>query len=430
MDKSVSKSAMLRHATVCALQILVFGGILFTVSAQGMVTVDVAAHIPKPPSLSMSDAACRAESEALARQPQKPPEVKPSFQPLFLSNVPLFTEGMLSPPEPGMFPRQPLSVTDEPLDRFISAMVQVCAPLIGVEESVFAGMGHMLPDTAVPLTIGGDAVSRSACPGSSRMMPVTVRPPERVLGQRPSVVVKVPKSAIDLRHQVSEKLPLLQVSFHAIPEELAQAVTQKLVAGVLDEAKNYSEQKLEEPLKKNLLAIMAHDTSDNNAYRAYSLLLADSAGTNDVERTQALLDWAEIGASSHDLSRLNYFTALHHYKSFRYDTALWHIDRQIAAQDERGLWDDRDRLLMLKALCEWGEGSDGVSAIKTVEKLLKDYPASLLVARALFLRSWVHLYCERPGAARAGFKEVIVRYPQSEFAERAKRVLEGMSTDN
>jgi len=173
---------------------------------------------------------------------------------------------------------------------------------------------------------------------------------------------------------------------------------------------------------------MATNASPENSYRAFLALLADAAGTTDLHRGQTLLAWTEREGTSYEVDRLVYFTALHLYRTLEYDAALGLINRLLAATDTKGR-EDRDQFMMLKALCAWGEGNDGASAIEVVNAMLTDHPDSPLVPHALFLRAWVHLYCGRTGEARTGFKDVISRHPQSEYAVRAAQMMTGLPAD-
>ncbi|NLC83421.1 MAG: hypothetical protein GX748_19775 [Lentisphaerae bacterium] len=209
-------------------------------------------------------------------------------------------------------------------------------------------------------------------------------------------------------------------------EEITRALDQRLVAGVLDEAgRRDSTTMLDDALKRELLSVMANDASPENSYRAFLALLADAAGTNDLHRGQTLLAWTECAGTSHDVERLVYFTALHLYRTLEYDAALGLINRHLATPDTKGRA-GRDQFLMLKALCVWGGGNDGASAIEVVDAMLTEHPDSPLAPHALFLRAWVHLYCGRIGAARTGFGEVVSKYPRSEYATRAEELLAGL----
>ena len=400
---------------------LVQAGFGLVASARGSVSADVWVHVPRLPALCISPTAWKGEIEATARPNLAPLSLR-TGSPSSTFGGPLFHIRWQTEIWPTAFPSPSLTVTNcapDGAERLTAATRTPFAPLANSTSSFQRPILALLkraedyaamnPAQSPPIL----AIRSSTPPGLARQ-PVAMR--TRAI-------------AGDSAQPRLGRVPEYRIVLQATPGEIARALDQRLVAGVLDEAgQRGSATGLDDALKRELLSVMANDASPENSYRAFLALLADAAGTNDLHRGQTLLAWTERAGTSHDVDRLVYFTALHLYRTLEYDAALGLINRFLATPGKAGR-DDRDQFMMLKALCAWGEGNDGASAIEVVNAMLTDHPDSPLVPHALFLRAWVHLYCGRTGEARTGFKEVISRHPQSEYAARAAQMLTGLPAD-
>ncbi len=416
------------HISACALFALAVGGFGLTAPVRGAISADILVHVPQRPTLLISASAWNVETETWARE---------GLSPLYLSaESPLPTHGGLF--ESGMRATVWTNAVLTPAltvmngapgerERIVTAARD---PLVAHKEYASASLRHMWKDSAGPLALEHGAEFGSSAKPLPGRAPVTVRSSGMPGFAKESVTIR-PMAILDGSAQAMREMPPeARVTLRVAPDGYAETLDQRLVAGVLDEAEHGGHTKLDDALKRELRSVLAHGAPTESSYRAFSLLLADSTGTNDLERGQALLAWTEREGTEHDLSRMIYFTALHHYRSLQYDAALKHINRYLAAQGAEGAWEGKDQLLMLKALCAWGEGNDGAFAIEVVTEMLEEHPDSPLVPHALFLRAWVNLYCGRTAEARTGFGEVIARHPQSEFAGRARQVLAGMDADD
>lgn len=460
MYASVSQSRPpLQTIPLCVLFAIALGGAL-TPTVRGAISTDVSAHVPRLPPLLISASAWTVEAEAFSRQGLAPLNVRTEYprpanlrSPLMLSiqlvssqnesaQIPLQVNSRFSSPtHPGLLFEHGMRLASWPRTTPAQALI--------VKNGVPFECMHIMTaarDSAAPQTEGTIASHLNML---NSIKPLAVEyVAENFASAKPQVeceritVCLCDMPDFSARHPMSirsKKLadgsglaahqmipPETKVVFRTEPDDYTRTVEQRLVVNVLDEAEHGKHTKLGNGLKRELLAIVAHNTSTESSYRAFSALLADATGTNDLERGQSLLAWTAREEAEYDLNRLIYFTALHHYRSLQYDAALKQINRYLADQDAHGSRNSKDDFLMLKALCAWGEGNDGVSAISVVNEMLDEYPDSPLVPHALFLRAWVNLYGGNTGAARAGFAEVISRHPQSDFAARARQVLAGL----
>lgn len=450
-----------RQTPPCVLFALALGGWALAATVQGAISADVSTHIPLLPPLLISSSAGSKETKAFERSGLSPlnvkfecplsgttyPTIKLDMHEVFLQPKltqtplqvnaecplppnagPLFDFDVSPMAWPNATQTQTLTMENGAPGERVRIANAARVPVAPYTEHSLTSLRHTWKAFTNPLVVEFDTEHRTPVKSQPRPDVTLVGTSDMPLGllDKQPLSVQPQSLASDLGHAMRAMPPEPMVVLSADYQGHVKALDQRLVAGVLDEAEHGNHSKLEGALKKELLAVVAHGTSTESAYRAFLTLLAGSMGTNDLERGERLLTWTERAGTTQDLNRLVYFMALHRYRSFKYAAALNGIDQYLDTRSKEGSWDGKDQFLMLKALCAWGEGNDGASAITVLNEMLAGYPDSPLVPHAIFLRAWVSLYCGRTGEARAGFGEVVSKHPQSEFAGRARQVLKGL----
>jgi hypothetical protein len=202
-------------------------------------------------------------------------------------------------------------------------------------------------------------------------------------------------------------------------------IDKRIVEGVIDEAMLRDVNPYGPDLRRQLASIFAEGNFTNDTYRVFLILLADFSGSNDMERVASLSAWAEREEGGRFSPGVAYFIGYHLYKTFQYASAIGYIDRCLQMRDAR-----KDRLLMLRALCIWGEGGHGPETLVAIGKFLKEHPKSEYVPQARFLAAWVNLYDGHTALARSLMEKLVADFPSSEFAARARQVMEGLPKDS
>ena len=64
--------------------------------------------------------------------------------------------------------------------------------------------------------------------------------------------------------------------------------------------------------------------------------------------------------------------------------------------------------------------------VLTLETIVRSYRQTGVAPKAQFLIGWIHLFAQEPQKARAALQQVIKEYPNTEYATRAQRLLDGL----
>ena len=119
-----------------------------------------------------------------------------------------------------------------------------------------------------------------------------------------------------------------------------------------------------------------------------------------------------------------FHTCLSSYQAQDLDVTLQMLQDYVAAYPQ-GQW--IDEALMMKALCAvWTRQFP--EALETLTRLAEGHPDSAQAARARFLIGWIHLSKDDHEPAGAALRLVVQKYPDTPYAEKARKLLAAMES--
>ena len=190
------------------------------------------------------------------------------------------------------------------------------------------------------------------------------------------------------------------------------------IARMTIEAARAGEYTLDEALPA-LTSVIALNPRAEDATEAFSILIDMLPGDAPAAGAGTVLDWTARHADGR-LEAVAYSAATVFYARMQYADAIAFADRYMASFTA-----EQDRMLLLKALCfaNMGRSAPALDLLATFEAR---FPESELLPRALFLQGWMHIYDQQTEKAKGVLDELVRRFPEDAYAQRARQMLEGL----
>jgi tetratricopeptide (TPR) repeat protein len=197
------------------------------------------------------------------------------------------------------------------------------------------------------------------------------------------------------------------------------ALDRVLMTSILEEARSAGNG-LTDGMRHDLAWITLAHPFTNEAYEAIEVLVAGAPGAQERDRIDAVCRWARGYEGGRMGSNIVYYAAYRCYRLMDYDRAL-----EYAGQCEEQNIPYKDRVVMLRALCRVGQNRTE-EALQELQNVQTNYPDSAMVPQAIFFTGWIRMRSQKVQEAAAVFRELVAKYPNNSYADKARQILDGM----
>lgn len=233
--------------------------------------------------------------------------------------------------------------------------------------------------------------------------------------------------------QVSEKraLPGLGPTFLASTDDRSDqrrgipAIDALLMANYREEIRALSAAGNRDALAAKALHLLTVLSSADGQRYAFEVLMdASGQGPNGGSLRQTVASFLRHFAEGSDSRRRALLFAAHWcYEREDYTSA---VETAGKLKAETGDGDElQAEILMIEALCQIRLNQDR-QALTTLGAIVKTWGKTTAAPKAQFMIGWIHVFSQENAEARVALQQVVRDYPNTDFATRAKRLLDGL----
>jgi TolA-binding protein len=210
------------------------------------------------------------------------------------------------------------------------------------------------------------------------------------------------------------------------PSELLEGLRLKTHALAYDELIRcgealYRQEKAEEARRLYAKALALEPETEGVSRAATNIVqtFREPTGVN----LAACKAWAEANVSNAEARRrIDLAIGTDYYRDQDYDKAIGLL-KDVASQEGHAA----ESASLVVALCLQAKGESD-AALARLDRLAKESSAEEIAAKALFLIGWTHLQAQNYAAAKEAFSTLVGRYPDSELAAKANKLIGRMES--